>query len=396
MSTATQDIVASLQRILDFRHTNSEKRKVRLYPSYGIPDRIAMACPVCLDSEKTDSKKRGNLYLKNFRYKCFNCGENMTYIGLMKMFDQPISPELRMEIVNNLDTYQQKVRWDEEESITNNLSKLIPIDELATYFNTDPASFLKEFKPVQKGSKVYQYLTEVRQIHDLSDIYEAKYYRNPKWWEPVLVNINQAKGKVLGIQLRNIRSEKAMRFFKIITFSELYEMVKKEELDEIEAYGYDKLSMLYNILKVDWGRPITVFEGYLDTKFLPNSIGCVGTNTDVGFLLNQGADLRFFYDADVPGSKKSKEHIKLRHTVFLWEKFLSDWSKKSSNPHSAYRKLKAHITDLNDVAKLIPNPYQELELENYFSIDAMDICWIPVVPDFKKPYTKTFNKKGVS
>ena len=67
-------IISLLEPILQTRFPhNIQKQRIRPYH-----DRIAIACPYCGDSMKSDSKKRGNIILQgkfqNF-YKCHNCGE---------------------------------------------------------------------------------------------------------------------------------------------------------------------------------------------------------------------------------------------------------------------------------------------------------------------------------
>lgn len=363
------EIQKTLESICHQVHKDKERQQVKRHS-----DRICMACVLCGDSKDNSSKKRGNLYLKNFRYVCYNCDTKITYIELLETFGYQISAQEKLKIVETLDHYQQSLKWDDDEFITNSLDKLLDIEELMC-FNTDPTSRITQFSPVKKDSKVYQYLVN-RGIFDHTNIYQAEYRHTDKWKEPVLVNLNAGGTKVVGIQLRNLKADQTKRFFKIITFSELYHMVKGVELDPIEAYGYDKLSQLYNVLTVDWTSPITVFEGYLDTKFFPNAIGCVGTNTDTNLLMQDGVNLRFFYDADATGQRKAEKHLKINHPVFLWEKLFEAWSKTSVNPYNAYRKLKANVKDLNDIAKIIKNPYKILNLEKYFSIDRMDLLWI--------------------
>jgi hypothetical protein len=374
-----------LQEIVENHHTHKYKKDVKVFS-----DRLAIACPICGDSVKTPSKKRGNLYLKSMRYKCFNCGESHTLFSFLKIFNQEIDINKKLEIADYVDENISKSKWYEDEFVTNNLDKLIPIEKLVEVFNSGADDCqLTDFRPVTKGSRVYKYLME-RKITNHDDIYEATYWHNSNWNEPVLVNMNQSQGKVLGIQTRNIKESKAKRFYKIIPFSELYSMVYGVELDEIEKLGYDKLSYLYNILKVDWGRDITVFEGFLDTKFFPNSIGCVGTNTDVNFIINQGVPVRFFYDYDSAGIKKQKQFIRSGHSVFLWEKLFESWANTSKNPYSAYIKLTDNVVDLNDVAKIVSQPYTKLGMENFFSKDQMDMLWIKDIkynfPEGSKPY----------
>lgn len=367
-------IKSVIKNILEKNHNTKSKKEVRLSPTSSNPDRLNFACPICGDSEKNTSKKRGNLYIKSLRFKCFNCGETETFFSFAKRFDQELDLDKKIQMVDYINENMDKIRWTEDDFVVNNLNKLIPLEDLTKYFETDENSPITDFRPVQKGGKIFHYLND-RKIFNHDDIYEGTYWHTRKWSEPILININQSKGKVLGIQVRNIKGRDT-RFYKIYAFSELYKRVYKSDIDDIEKLGYDKLSYLYNILKVNWEQPITVFEGFLDTKFFPNAIGCVGTNTDLTFLLNQDIKIRFFYDYDKAGLKKQKEMINDGQSVFLWERFFEEWASTSKNPSSALYKLKTHIVDLNDIGKLINNPYKSLELEKYFSVDEMDLFWI--------------------
>ena len=76
------------------------------------------------------------------------------------------------------------------------------------------------------------------------------------------------------------------------------------------------------VLNVDFEKPITIFEGYLDSLFYPNSIGVVGVNTDLRFLENNNLDLQYFFDNDKAGFDKSEEKIKDGGKVFLWNKLI--------------------------------------------------------------------------
>lgn len=366
-----------LQDLLNLHHTNPIKKKsLKGLPFESSPERLNMACPICGDSDKNPHKRRGNLYVKNMRYKCFNCDFSSTFLGLLKNFGHEISVDEKLQIVEYINNSIDQTKWNDEQFVTNNLDKLIPMSDLEKYFNTNEDSIITDFRPVTKGSIVYKYLVQ-RKIFNHTDIYEAVYWHNKNWSDPVLININSANDLVLGIQARNLKNSKDKRFYKIFKFSDIYSLVYPDnELDDIEKTGYNKLSYLYNILKVDWYSPITVFEGFLDTKFFPNSIGCIGTNTDLTFLLNQEANIRFIYDNDQAGLKKTKFYLDKSYSVFLWDKFFKDWSSKSKNPQSAYRKLCKYITDLNDVGKVVNNPKKKLDMEKFFSKDRMDLMFI--------------------
>ncbi len=372
MSFTIDDAKIIIQDLLNKEFPKvSEKRKITTRDK-----EYAFACPICGDSTKNINKKRGTLYFNSFRYRCFNCGEKTTLLGLLKRFDIQLEPHQKLEIVEYVKEASERVHFSEEEFITKDLDKLIDLNVLSDWFNTNPNSMIKNFRPITKGSKVYQYLID-RKIHDFENLYEGDYHYSPTWTEPVMISINQGRGKVLGIQTRNLKSDRNQRRYKIFSFSELWSYLYPEiELDEIESIGYNRLSYLYNILNINWNSTITIFEGFLDAKFFPNSIGCVGTNTDVNFILNQEADIRFFFDYDETGIKKSKQMIKTGYSVFLWEKLFDFWSDKTKNPMKAGRELRSKIVDLNDIAKIITDPYKKLELVDKFSKDEFDLIFI--------------------
>ena len=138
-------------------------------------------------------------------------------------------------------------------------------------------------------------------------------------------------------------------------------------------YKYDPIFYIYNILNIDPEVPITIFEGFIDSIFVPNSIALVGVNTDYSFLLQDGIIVRFFFDNDKDGKAATEKMIQNGYSVFLWNKFFKEFAAQSNAPEENYHKMKDKIKDLNQLAKKIHNPYQSLELENYFAKDKFDI-----------------------
>jgi hypothetical protein len=185
--------------------------------------------------------------------------------------------------------------------------------------------------------------------------------------------------KVLGLQTRNLKEGKN-RDFKIYNYQSIYELMYKTEADAFDISVYNKLSYYFNILNINFDEKITIFEGYLDSLFYPNSIGCVGVNTSLDFFENNGLDIQYFYDNDMAGFTKTDEKIKSGFNCFLWNKLIEDVikRKKTDDPYSMEYRLKK-IKDLNKLASLVPNPYKTLELENYFSRDVFDLNYVPKI-----------------
>ena len=388
-------IKSKLQEVLDKVHTDPRKRKIKVFP-----DRLNFACETCGDSAKDPNKKRANLYFKNLYKVCFNetvC--NCSFLTLLKKFNVPIDLQQKVNIYNYVDsniTYKK-----DDDFIVQHLDKLIDIDVLTDYLNIHPETQFSDFGPVKKNSAVYQYLKYNRLINNFENIYQTDYHITPKWTEKCLVILNKSGKKLLGFQIRNLKSEHDKRMFKTFNFEKVYNILHPDEpLDELEAIGYNKYSNFYNILNVDWERPVTVFEGYLDSIFYPNSIGAIGINSidEMNFLMDDNLQMQFFFDQDNIGVRKALTMLEQGHKVFLWQKLNKTLISNKKDKYTAEQYC-LKIKDLNKLAQEMKNddPYSKLELSKYFSDSLFDKLYLnfSLYPsNQKKKFTKTKNNQN--
>lgn len=380
-----------LQKILDKEFKSEHRRKIIEYDN-----RFNMCCPICGDG-KSDHKKRGNLYFDKLRYVCFNeSGCNCSFDIFCKKFNEVIDPDKKLEMIQHLDnvvTYSDC----ETDFIDAKFKNLIDISELEKVFNSNITQ-ISDFKPIQENGVVYKYLIArglTPEYH--KNIYQAKYWINEDENERVIVMLNRKGNKVIGLQTRNLKEGKR-RNFKIYNYENILEWVNHgkdvAEIDMNELVIYNKLSYFFNILNIDLTKRITIFEGYLDSLFFPNSIGLVGVNTDSRLIEKSGLDIQYFFDNDEAGFKKSEEKIKSGYSVFLWNK-LFDYiikRKKDDDPQALLHRL-SKIKDMNKLSQLVQNPYKKLNLQNFFSEDILDVKWIPKIRKKKKYVEKDYNKK---
>lgn len=385
-----KDIV---QKVLNKEFSNSQKRKVNDYT-----DRFNFACPYCGDSHKNQHAKRGNLYLNRLIFICFNCDKKTTLDKFCKDFNEQIDPDKKLEMIEHLNSVMTYSDY-EGDFVDAKFEDLIDLSELERVFSQDLTP-ISDFKPIQVNGGVYKYLIGrgiPAEFH--KNIYQAKYWKNEDESEWIIVMLNRRDTKVLGLQIRNLKEGKR-RMFKIYNYENLLEWVRigkdfEEELDINQLVIYNKLSYYFNILNVDFGDTITVFEGYLDSLFFPNSIGLVGVNTDYRFLEANDLQIQYFFDNDEAGYKKSEEKLKNGWSVFLWKKLFESIvdKKNSSDPYALLHRV-SKVKDINKLATLVENPYKKLELPSFFSKDILDIKWIP---KFRKKKKKTeevdYNKK---
>jgi hypothetical protein len=194
---------------------------------------------------------------------------------------------------------------------------------------------------------------------------------------------------VVSLQVRNLL-DGDKRMFKIYDFSKIFfEIYPEGELDEQEKLSYDKLSHFFNIFRINWTTPVNIFEGYIDSLFLPNSIGMIGVNTDLSFLLKEeGLELRFIYDNDKAGKKKARLMIEGKSKIFLWNKFFLDIIKGYKGKMSKDELIETldHIKDFNMLQlKFSKKPiFERFDFEKYFSNDDLDIYYLEDLKELAK------------
>lgn len=383
-----------LQKILDKESSNQSKRKVVDYN-----DRLNFACPYCGDSHKNQYAKRGNLYFNRLIYICFNCDKKTTFDRFAKDFNEQIDPDKKLEMIEHLNSVMTYSDY-EGDFVDAKFESLIEMSELERVFSQDLTP-ISDFKPIQVNGGVYKYLIGrgiPSEFH--TNIYQAKYWKNEDESEWIIVMLNRRGNKVLGMQIRNLK-EGRRRMFKIYNYENLLEWVNigkdVEELNINELVVYNKLSYYFNILNVNFSERVTVFEGYLDSLFYPNSIGLVGVNTDYRFLESNDLDIQYFFDNDEAGYKKTEEKLKDNYSVFLWKKLFEDIVDKKNveDPYKLMHRI-SKVKDINKLCQLVPGAYSKLELWSFFSKDILDIKWIPKTKRRKKldievDYSKKFD-----
>lgn len=384
-------IINLIQNILNKEFSDPARRKIVEYDN-----RINFCAPCCGDSHKNKHAKRGNLYYDKLLFVCFNCGRKSTLDRICKDFNEQLDPEKKLEMIEHLNSVMTYSDY-EGDFVDARLENLIDLTELERVFSQDLTP-ISDFKPIQVNGGVYKYLIGrgiPPEFH--KNIYQAKYWKNEDEHEWIIVMLNRRGDKVLGMQIRNLK-EGRKRMFKIYNYENLLEWTNigkdTEESDMNSIVIYNKLSYYFNILNVDFGQRITVFEGYLDSLFFPNSIGLVGVNTDYRFLENHNLELQYFFDNDEAGYKKSEEKLKNGYSIFLWKKLFEDIvSKKATDdPFKLLHRI-GKVKDINKLCQLVPDAYRKLDLQSFFSRDVLDIKWIPKFKKTKKKEETDYNKK---
>lgn len=381
MAILTHEYIESkIIEVLKKVHKNPVKWKIRKYS-----DRLNFSCMYCGDSEKDPTNFRGNLRYDGFHYKCFNddCDKNSSFLRICRDFNVDIDTDIRLELNNSESATKTDYKKKSDSIVYTHLDKLIDFKKLTEYLNTG-SHFITNFGPVKENGIIDLYLNSRGITKEYREnLYEGVFWKSGDYKEPVICILNRRDDKILGMQIRNIKDGK-YRSFKIYNYETIHKWIHNEDefLSQEEYDSYNRLSYYFNILNISFDDTISIFEGYLDSIFYPNSIGVTGVNTPTDFFENNSLDVQYFYDNDNAGYLKSDDKIKAGFKVFLWKKLFDHLSDGKKDPYKYLYKLES-IKDLNKLATIHSNPYKTLKLNEYFSKDIMDIKWIPKI---KKTY----------
>lgn len=382
-------ITDTIRTILEKTHVNHIKHKINVKQ-----DRLTFACPICGDSSKNPHEKRGHLFFNNLYYKCYNEDCRSTFTGLCKTFGITVDIDLHERIRNYIDIQLSLYNKKNDEWFMSNFDKLIPMEEFMDWANSGNSPY-KELGEINFGSKAYMYLLDRGFNEKQITTYFYQATKVVPWGlEPYIIFLNVKNDKVLGMQERNLRLGDSRRF-KIWTFKEIYDNVYKTDLDMIESIGYNKLSYLFNIFNVDFNGIVTIFEGYIDSLFFPNSIGAVGANTDFRIFKDNDIETRFFFDNDVTGKDNSYKYLKEGYSVFLWEKLIKYLASKEIDPYQYTKWFNNNIKDMNQL--ILKTKLTWKDLLPFFSDNKMDIIYLNYVKQnwYQKKKEEEKNKNNI-
>lgn len=311
-------------------------------------NRIVFSCPICGDSKKNSSKKRGNIYTKRrFLYVCYNeCG-SMSLLSLFRRTNTELP--IDESILNDLSSMDISLSPSGHRSISSPIydyyNKLVEIDKYA--IPSDIIEKLYYLKPIDQDDRAKEFLSKRNQLPYSNRLRANKF--------GIYIFNSTHGGKVIGFQIRFYSGK--LRYMSVNYSKILFEKlgVNPSDVDEKIVYMMDKLSNYYNIFDVDFNKPVNIFEGAFNSHHMSNSIASLSATNPINFR-----NARYFYDNDATGIKKAIEKLDHGYEVFLWSAIIKDLNLFGKK-----------INDLDDLMKI--KPITEQFLLNYFSKDSLSI-----------------------
>lgn len=370
-----QEVVAFVKLLLEKRFPDTpDKQKI----DTGADHKLNFACPICGDSQKKVSKKRGNLYLDTKHYKCFNDG-CMAYMSLTE-FVAKMSRRfsiLMPTFILDPGAQETKVARTENQLIrflTSDTSKLIRITDVINRFS------LKRLDVITEESVAVQFIKR-RNLDRIPD-YGDFLYTDASDSRIYIFNFDRGSGKVLGLATRSLR-EDVDRKYIIKSYSELSHLFVQKNLEKSLIEDANFLNNYFNILNVDFDKPILLSEGQFDSLLVTNCVATSGVTKARSILSNLGSKngVRIIFDRDKAGKGQMMTLIKQDYSVFMWNKAFAD-IKKTYSEQADLIELQ-QIKDINDLFSFMVKRDDSVDVESfsefingYFSESVFDMAFL--------------------
>lgn len=354
----------------------NDKLKQEIYES---GDKLNFACPYCGDSKTDPKKKRGNLYPDRGFYKCYNdgCGIKVEVSKFISKFALKYSleiPEIKSSIRWVPQTSKKKRGSLIELLINKNASKyLLKIEEVVHRFS------LISCTDLDLDTELGLFIKN-RALDTIPAFQKCSYFDSRKD-KIYLFNLDQKTNKILGFAIRRISELGTGPKYLIKNYSEFKKNGLIRNIDDDIISDLDSINNYFNVLNVDFSKPVLVTEGQIDSMLLNNAIATTGISKSKLLLENllSKSNTLIFFDSDFAGKQQSIELIKKGYRVFLWNKLMSDLKKKYSLDYRNIRLIK----DVNDLYSFIKKQDSSLDLDSfndfvllYFSESPLDLIYI--------------------
>ncbi len=266
------------------------------------------SCPFCGDSDSDRKKARGYVFTKkgSTAYHCHNCGVSYNFTNFLKNLDFQLYSEFNIEKLK-----------DEKPAAQVELEQFVDKMKTPVFLQSGPLKGLKKVSQLTAEHPCKIFVANRK----IPNPYHAKMFFCPKFfaWANEIIP-GKFEGSALlydepRLLIPFLNHEKKLHAFQGRSLD------NKAKTRYITIVNDETIPKVYGLDTVDFNKKVYVFEGPIDSMFIPNSIATAG-----GDLVSTVADLPkknlvVVYDNEprsVETKKKLDKAIINGYNVCIW------------------------------------------------------------------------------
>lgn len=308
------------------------------------PFKANFRCPICGDSEKNKSKRRGWIYQNGgdnyLRYGCFNCNANMSFHKFLKLQDYNLFEQYTLE------KYRNNVVHEREEVAP---EKTIP---KTRKYIPNIFSDLKSISQLPDDHPVRKYInTRCIPEHFYDKIFYApKFF---KWASGNTKKFSYTEGS-------NDHPRLILPWYSEegIPFAYSARAFGPEDPKYFRVVVDDSFPTFFGMNRVDLNKRVYVVEGEIDSLFLDN---CVAVGTSALYRFSVAKTITYIPDRDIRNPQIMK----------VVEKLINTGQKVCMLPEAFAKDINDAVKDgmtKEEITKLIDDhSFSGLEAKLYFT-----------------------------
>jgi len=218
------------------------------------------SCPFCGDSDSDKKKARGYVYAKkgNTLFHCHNCGLTHNFPNFLKNLDYQLYSEFSLERLKD----EKPKKQIELEEFTNKMKAPV-------FLKSGPLKGLKKISQLTADHPCKLFVAK-RQI---PNPFHAKMFFCPNffsWSNEIIPGKFEAERDEPRLLIPFFNKEKQMHAFQGRSLD------PKSKTRYITIVNDESVPKVYGLDEVDFEKKFYVFEGPIDSMFVPNSIATAG------------------------------------------------------------------------------------------------------------------------
>jgi hypothetical protein len=236
-------------------------------------EKFNFRCPICGDSQKSRSKKRGwlGIYKENYTFRCFNCNASMGLKNFLKTIDSPLIEEYYLGSFKK-DTKREEKKVEIDSSF---FQRKLPSKYLLSNFKEHYSiDYIRERKIPEYSLKLLGHTDFFKKTVNflLPNSFSNCEYDEPR----LIIPFYSKEGKLIAIQGRSYNKNSKLRYITI-------------KLDK-------NATKIFGLERVDFRKTFYITEGPIDSLFLPNALAMAGSSLDFSIFKDHSTNGVVIYD----------------------------------------------------------------------------------------------------